>query len=42
LEPITAALLAALVVHEGIRALGWAGVALVVVGLTVTARSALP
>jgi DME family drug/metabolite transporter len=42
LEPITASLLAAVVVHEGIRAAGWAGVALVLVGLTVTARSALP
>jgi DME family drug/metabolite transporter len=42
LEPITASLLAAVVVHEGIRAAGWAGVALVVVGLTVTARGALP
>jgi DME family drug/metabolite transporter len=42
LEPITASLLAAVVVHEGIRAAGWAGVGLVVVGLTVTARGALP
>jgi DME family drug/metabolite transporter len=38
LEPVTAAVLAAVVVHEGIRASGWAGVALVLVGLTVTAR----
>jgi DME family drug/metabolite transporter len=38
LEPVTAAVLAAVVVHEGIRAPGWAGVALVLVGLAVTAR----
>ena len=38
LEPVTAALLAAVVVHEGIRPSGWAGVALVLVGLAVTAR----
>ena len=40
LEPITAAALGALVVHEGIPAAGWVGVALVVVGLWITARDA--
>jgi DME family drug/metabolite transporter len=38
LEPVTAAVLAAVVVHEGIRPSGWVGVALVLVGLTITAR----
>lgn len=38
LEPVTAAVLAAVVVHEGIRPSGWVGVACVLVGLTVTAR----
>jgi DME family drug/metabolite transporter len=41
LEPITAALLAAVVVHEGIRAAGWAGIAAVLAGLTLTAQGAL-
>ncbi len=40
LEPITAAVLGAVVVHEGIGATGWTGIALVVVGLWVTARAA--
>ena len=40
LEPITAALLGAVVVHEGIRAAGWAGIALVLVGLVLTATVA--
>jgi DME family drug/metabolite transporter len=38
LEPVTAAVLAAAVVHEDIRASGWMGVACVLVGLTITAR----
>jgi DME family drug/metabolite transporter len=38
LEPITAAVLGAVLVHEGIHAAGWVGVALVVVGLWATAR----
>lgn len=37
LEPITAAVLGALVVHEGVRPAGWVGVALVLMGLMVTA-----
>ena len=37
LEPITAAVLGAVVVHEGIRPAGWAGIALVLVGLVLTA-----
>ena len=37
LEPLTAAGLGAVVVHEGIRPAGWVGVALVLVGLVVTA-----
>lgn len=40
LEPITAAVLGAVVVHEGVRAAGWVGVALVLVGLVITARDA--
>ncbi len=40
LEPITAALLGAVVVHEGIRPAGWLGIALVVVGLAITTVSA--
>jgi len=40
LEPITAAMLGAVVVHEGIRPAGWAGIALVVVGLVLTATVA--
>ena len=40
LEPITAAVLGAAVVHEGIRPAGWAGVALVLVGLVLTATAA--
>ena len=40
LEPITAAVLGALIVHERIRPLGWVGVAMVLVGLVLTARSA--
>lgn len=39
LEPITAALLGAIVVHEGIRPAGWVGIALVVVGLGITVRT---
>ncbi len=38
LEPITASVLGAVVVHESIRAAGWLGIALVVVGLWITAR----
>jgi DME family drug/metabolite transporter len=37
LEPITAATLGAVVVHEGIQWQGWVGVALVLVGLLLTA-----
>lgn len=37
LEPITAALLGAVVVHEAIRPAGWLGVALVLIGLVLTA-----
>jgi drug/metabolite transporter, DME family len=37
LEPITAAVLGAVVVHEGIRPAGWVGVALVLFGLMLTA-----
>ena len=40
LEPLTAAVLGAVVVHEGIRVAGWAGISLVLVGLVVTARGA--
>jgi DME family drug/metabolite transporter len=40
LEPITAAALGAVVVHEGISAAGWMGIALVLAGLWVTARAA--
>jgi DME family drug/metabolite transporter len=39
LEPITAALLGAVVVHEHIRPAGWAGIALVVLGLWITVRT---
>ncbi len=39
LEPITAALLGAVVVHEGITSAGWMGIALVVVGLGITVRT---
>jgi DME family drug/metabolite transporter len=39
LEPITAALLGAVVVHEGIRPAGWVGIALVVLGLGITVRT---
>lgn len=38
LEPITAAVLGAVVVHEGIRPAGWAGISLVLAGLVLTAR----
>lgn len=41
LEPITAATLGAVVVHEPVGAGGWVGVALVVAGLLVTGRSSL-
>ena len=37
LEPITAAVLGAVVVHENVRPAGWAGIALVLVGLVLTA-----
>jgi DME family drug/metabolite transporter len=37
LEPITAAVLGAVVVHEGVRPAGWAGVVLVLFGLMLTA-----
>lgn len=40
LEPITAAVLGAVVVHEGIRAAGWVGIGLVLVGLVITAGGA--
>lgn len=40
LEPITAALLAAVVVHEGVRPVGWVGIAAVLAGLVVTATVA--
>lgn len=40
LEPATAAVLAAVVLHETISAAGWAGIALVLLGLVVTARGA--
>ena len=40
LEPITAALLGAVVVHEGIRPAGWVGIALVLTGLALTATVA--
>jgi len=40
LEPITAAVLGAVVVHEGVRPAGWVGVALVLVGLVATAGGA--
>ena len=40
LEPLTAAVLGAVVVHEGIRVAGWAGIAMVLIGLVVTARGA--
>jgi DME family drug/metabolite transporter len=39
LEPITAAVLGATLVHEGVTVLGWCGVALVVAGLALTARA---
>ena len=38
-EPITAAVLASVVLHEDIDALGWVGIALVLVALVVTARA---
>ena len=41
LEPITASLLAAVVVHEGIRPIGWVGIVAVLAGLSTTARGAL-
>ncbi len=37
LEPITAAVLGAVVVHEGVRPAGWVGIALVLIGLVLTA-----
>lgn len=40
LEPITATVLGAVVVHEGVRWSGWVGAALVLVGLVLTARDA--
>lgn len=40
LEPITATVLGAVVVHEGISITGWVGVAMVLVGLAMTARDA--
>lgn len=40
LEPITAASLGAVVVHEHIRPIGWVGVGLVLAGLVVTAMGA--
>jgi DME family drug/metabolite transporter len=40
LEPITAAVLGRVVVGELVRPIGWAGIALVVVGLLITGRSA--
>jgi len=40
LEPITAAMLGAVVVHEGIRAAGWVGISLVLIGLVLTATVA--
>ncbi len=40
LEPITATVLGAVVVHEGVRWAGWAGVVLVLIGLMLTARDA--
>lgn len=40
LEPITAALLGAVVVHEGIRPAGWVGICLVLAGLVLTATVA--
>jgi len=40
LEPITAAMLGAVVVHEGIRPAGWVGIALVLTGLVLTATVA--
>jgi DME family drug/metabolite transporter len=40
LEPITAAALGAIVVHEHIRPIGWVGVGLVLAGLVVTATGA--
>jgi len=40
LEPITAAMLGAVVVHEGIRPAGWVGIALVLTGLVFTATVA--
>jgi DME family drug/metabolite transporter len=40
LEPITAAVLGATLVHEGVRPAGWLGVALVVAGLAITAYGA--
>lgn len=39
LEPITAATLGALVVHEQIRPIGWLGIALVLAGLLMVARA---
>lgn len=41
LEPITAAVLGDVVVHEDVRTVGWLGVLFVVVGLLVTGRSSL-
>ena len=38
-EPITAAVLASIVLHEDIDAVGWLGIALVLVALVVTARA---
>lgn len=42
LEPITAALLAAVVVHERLQLSGWVGVALALVGLATVARAEGP
>ncbi|MGB8858066.1 MAG: EamA family transporter [Ilumatobacteraceae bacterium] len=40
MEPITAAVLGAAVVHEAIRPAGWIGIGMVLIGLVVTARGA--
>ena len=40
LEPITATVLGAVVVHEGVRGAGWVGVGMVLAGLVLTARDA--
>lgn len=41
LEPVTAALLAAVVVHEGVRPIGWVGIAAVLAGLVLTTTVAV-